>query len=229
MRTMPKVFLTFCLSMMTFLAVAQTSFGLRIGSTWSNVNTSEAIGNVTPDFQPINGFSIGAFAEIPVAPQFSIQPEIGYTRKGFVMNEGFDTPLFGIDVPVGVTAETKFDYLEIPVLAKYSFGEDNLKAYVAIGPNIGYALNGRVDTKTNLLVDINLGSTNINLQDQDFNRIEVGATGAAGVSYEAGFGTLFVDARYNRGFTQVYNLPFINEKVRTSGFGLNVGFAVPIN
>lgn len=228
MRTMPKVFLTFCLSMMTIFAMAQTSFGLRMGSTWSNVHTSKAIDNVTPNFQHINGFSIGAFAEIPVAPQFSIQPEIGFTRKGFVINEGFDTPLFGINVPVGVSAETKFDYLEIPVLAKYSFGEDNLKAYVAVGPNIGYALNGRVDTKTNLLVDINLGSTDINLQDQDFNRVELGATGAVGVSYEAGFGTLFVDARYNRGFTQVYNLPLVDEKVRTSGFGLNVGFAVPI-
>lgn len=229
MRAMSKVFFTFCLSMMTLVAVAQTSFGLRMGSTWSNVNTSTAIGNATPNFKNINGFSIGVFAEIPVAPQFSIQPEIGFTRKGFVVAEGFDAPLFGVDLPIGVTAETKFDYLEIPVLAKYSFGEDKLKAYVAIGPNIGYALNGRVDTKTNLLVDINLGSTNINLQDQDFNRIEIGATGAVGASYDAGFGTLFVDARYNRGFTEVYNLPFVDEKVKTSGFGLNVGFAVPIN
>lgn len=228
MRAMSKVFMTFCLSMMTLFATAQTSFGLRLGSTWSNVNTSTAIGNATPNFKSLNGFSIGAFAEIPVAANFSIQPEIGFTRKGFVLNEGFDAPLFGVDLPVGVTAETKFDYLEVPILAKYSFGEDKLKAYVAVGPNIGYALNGRVDTKTNLLVDINLGSTNINLADEDFNRVELGATGAAGVSYDAGFATLFMDARYNHGFTEAYNLPFVDEKVRTSGFGINLGFAVPI-
>jgi len=228
MRAMSKVFMTFCLSMMTLFATAQTSFGLRLGSTWNNINTSSAIGNATPNFKDLNSFSIGAFAEIPVAENFAIQPEIGFTRKGFVLNEGFDAPLFGIDLPIGVTAETKFDYLEVPVLAKYSFGEDKLKAYVAVGPNFGYALNGRVDTKTNLLVDINLGSTNINLADQDFNRLEVGAVGAAGVSYDAGVATIFMDARYNHGFTEAYNLPFVDEKVKTRGFGINLGFAVPI-
>lgn len=229
MRAMPKIFLTFCISMMAILATAQTSFGLRVGTNWSNVRTSEALGNATPNFKNLSGFNIAAVIEIPVISQFSIQSEIGLTRKGFVLNEGFDAPLFGVDLPVGVTAETKFDYLEIPLLAKYQFGENRLKAYVAVGPNLGYALKGRVDVKTNILVGIDLGSTDINLDDKDFNRFEIGATGAIGASYNAGFATLFADARYNHGFSEVYNLPLVDEKVKSKSFGLNIGLTLPIS
>lgn len=68
-----------------------------------------------------------------------------------------------MDLFIGVIVEMKFDYLEIFVLVKYSFGEDKLKVYVVVGFNIGYVLNGWVDIKINLLVDINLGFIEINL------------------------------------------------------------------
>ncbi len=208
---------------------AQINVGIRTGMNWQNINYSETLGSVAPDFDNISQFNIGAFAEIPVTDHFSVQPELNLLWKGFSVDQGLDVALFGIDLPVGVMAESKFRYIEVPLLAKYTFGEQFVRAYVTAGPTLGYATKGRIDTKAKAIIEIPLARTPINLGTINYNRFEVGAAIGAGFEADLGIAKAFVDARYTRGFTTLYDIPLVNEKVRNSGFGLNIGLSVPLN
>lgn len=222
-------FLFAALLLTTALAVqAQVSVGARVGYQLNNVYTTEGLGAIAPNFLNIDEASFGLVTEIPIAGGFSFQPELGYSTKGFGLKEGFDADLLGVNLPVSARAETRVRYVEVPLLAKYKFGEDALQAYVAAGPTFSYANKGQIDTYANVLLEVELGSVPLNLDAINYERFDVGATIALGAQYDFGPVTTFVDARYYRGFSELYDIPLVNEKVRNKGYGFNVGVMVPV-
>lgn len=226
-----KSILTLAALALAIFATAQVSVGIKGGMNFNNLHTTEALGELAPDFTNISEANFGLVTEYNITDNFAFQTEVNFLKKGFTTKANLDnTELFGLQLPVGGRAETKFSYVEVPLLAKYSFGDANgFQAYVTGGPTFGYATSGRIDTKARVLVDFDLGSTNINLDDINYNRFEVGATAGAGVSYMTNFGKFFADARYSQGFTELYDFPLVDEKIRNKGFGVNVGFMVPLN
>ncbi|MCB0632043.1 MAG: porin family protein [Saprospiraceae bacterium] len=225
-----KSILTLAALAFAIFATAQVSVGIKGGMNFNNLNTTEALGELAPDFTNISESNFGLVAEYGITDQFALQTELNFLKKGFTTKANIDnTEVFGLNLPLGGRAETKFSYVEVPLLAKYSFGGEGFQAYLTAGPTFGYATSGRIDTKARVLVDIDLGSTNINLDDINYNRFEVGATAGAGISYTTNFGKFFADARYMHGFTELYDFPLVDEKVRNQGFGVNVGFMVPLN
>ena len=210
-------------------ASAQISVGVRGGANFSNIYATQNLDQILPDFQGVNSASYGLVAEIAITDQFAFQPELAFTKKGFQFNAGTDVQLFGIDIPLDVTAESQFNYVEMPLLAKYKFGTDAFKAYVMAGPTVGLATSGRLLTRADVFItDINLTNTPINLDAIDYQRLEVGGTVGVGAAVNTGFGQIFADARYNHGFTQLYDIPLVDEKVRNKGFGLNLGLLVAL-
>lgn len=222
-------FLFAALLLTTVFAVqAQVSVGARVGYQLNNVYTTEGLGAIAPNFLSIDEASFGLVTEIPIAGGFSFQPELGYTTKGFGLKEGFDAELLGVNLPVSARAETRVRYVEMPLLAKYKFGQDALQAYVAAGPTLSYANKGQIDTYANVLLEVELGSVPLNLDAINYERFDVGATIALGAQYDFGPVTTFVDARYYRGFSELYDIPLVNEKVRNKGYGFNLGVMVPV-
>ncbi len=213
----------------SFSLHAQVSIGLKGGVNFSNIQATQALDQVLPNFSDITTFSIGAVAEIGISEQFAFQPELVYTRKGFGLREGLDLDLLGVPVPLGVTAETQIDYVEVPLLAKYKFGTEGISAYITAGPTIGYATKGQINTKANILVDFSIARVPVDLDAINFQRLEIGGTAGAGLAVNTSMGQFFVDARYNLGFTQLYDIPLVNEKLRNRGFGINAGFLIPIS
>lgn len=225
-----KSVLTLAALALAIFASAQVAIGVKTGMNFNNLHTTEALGELAPDFTNISEINFGLVTEYGITDQFALQTELNFLKKGFTTKANLDdTELFGIQLPVGARAETKISYVEVPLLAKYAFGSEGFQAYVTAGPTFGYATAGRIDTKARVLVDFDLGSTNINLDDINYNRFEVGATAGAGVSYTTNFGKIFADARYSQGFTELYNFPLVDEKIKNKGFGVNVGFMVPLN
>jgi len=222
-------FLFAALLLTTTLALqVQVSIGARVGYQLNNVYTTEGLGAIAPNFLNIDEVNFGLVTEIPVAGGFSFQPELAYTTKGFGLKEGFDAELLGVNLPVSARAETRVRYVEMPLLAKYKFGEEALQAYVAAGPTLSYANSGQIDTYANLLLEVDLGSIPLNLDAINYERFDVGATVALGAQYDFGPVTTFVDARYYRGFSELYDIPLVNEKVRNTGYGFNLGVMVPL-
>lgn len=214
--------------LISFSAQAQVSLGIRGGYQMAGIKATDGLDALAPDFKKIDAFSIGAVMEMPLGYGFHFQPELAYSRKGFSIQESTALDLFNIPIPVGVEAISRFDYLETPLLMKYKFGDGRVNAYIAAGPTFGYALDGQLITRANALLDIKLIDTDIDLDAINYERFEVGAALGGGLSFQTPFGQLFVDARYNHGFTQVYDIPVVDERAKNRSIGINVGFMAPI-
>jgi len=126
---------------------------------------------------------------------FSIQPEVNFMSKGTKIKNNFGSQTYN------------FNYIEIPVLAKYSFGP----VYVNAGPSIGF-LMGKSDK-----IKSAYGKT---------NTVDFGLQMGAGLAIPAGPGKLIVDGRYNLGLSNISDEKGVNVKNR--GFTISLGYAIPL-
>lgn len=152
-------------------------------------------------------FNAGVVAELPVAMNFAIQPEIMYSGQGFKFkNTGSG------DVSLDL------DYINIPVLAKYYFLDG---FYAVAGPQLGFNINSKI--KNNADFGNVSGDSQRNLDDSNFKDLEFGINVGLGYKLPSGF---FVDARYIIGLTDVYdngNLP-VNLDAKNAVFQASIGY-----
>lgn len=173
-------------SLITILSVqqanAQVDFGLRAGVNFANYND-------IPDYADSNariGLMAGAYLDInlPIS-SFSIQPEVLYTQKGHTL---------------------RTDYLEIPLLAKFSFTPGTINPHIYVGPYTAFFLNRE---RNNLPV--------VNNPQTDFGGI-VGA----GTDINAGGTTLNMGFRYGFGLVDAYE----NSRGKNSVFSIIAGVSL---
>ena len=224
-----KAMFMFLLTVFAYpLIFAQVQIGIRVGAGLGNVSTPTIIDLVAPDFHYLPGLDIGVLSEFTLTENFALQSELNFREKGFRMHENMDVNLFNLDIPLGVRVDTRIRYLDMPILLKYKFGAGSVRGYLAAGPEVGYALNGRIKTKANFLIDWNLTNTNINLDGIGYERWSVGGVAGAGVEFATGNGTFFADVRYQQGFTDSFQLPVVELDIRNHGFGFGVGYKIAL-
>ena len=228
MKALPKSLLTFLIAIISTITFAQTSIGFRGGVNFTTISQPDIIKSITPDFKSTIGTNVALVAEIGISENFALQPEIGYSQKGFKIEEGINVDIFNIPVPIGAKVVTKFNYFEAPLLAKFKFGSPQVQAYVVAGPVLSYATGGQLKTKAKILIDIPLTSTNLNLNALGFERFDIGATVGTGLMLHTKGGSIFADVRYTKGFKDVYDIPLIDLKLQNSGIGVNVGYMFPL-
>jgi len=218
---------TFALLLVTF-TFAQVSVGLKGGVNIANVTTPEiSIVNI-PDVQANQSFTVGAVAEFGIKNGFAIQTEANYTKKGFTINEGIPLELANFPLPVGVKVTTDLNYVEVPVLAKYNFGNGKVGGYVAAGPTMSYASGGRFRTAANFIIDFNLIDRKFDFDELNISKFDIGASVGAGGTVNLGAMKLFVDARYTHGFNKLDNIPVIDLDFKNKNFALTTGFLIPL-
>lgn len=136
---MKKIFLGLALVAGTFTFAQKTSsntasspvrFGLKAGLNVSSLSNSDTNSKA--------GFYGGVFANIPVAQDFSVQPEVLYSGMGAKAKANSDVKL-------------NMDYIAVPVMLQYN-ALPNL--YVEAGPQFSFLVsakgkdnNGSVDVK----------------------------------------------------------------------------------
>ena len=207
------------------LSAQDISLGAKIGYNWNNVSAPAF--NGTLDFKKMTNVNFGLVAQIGLTDNFSIQPELNYTQKGFRMQASKDITIYDVPIPLGVSAVTAIKYIDMPVLAKYKFGGQGASGYIFAGPSVGYALSGNLETHAQVIIDIKVASTPINLDNVNYNRFEVGGVVGAGFEVPIGNAKLFAEGRYTHGFNEVYEVPIIGAKVKNQSFGVSAGFTVP--
>lgn len=165
---MKKILLS-AVAIMAFGVAAQAQdmkFGVKAGVNFANLGgDAETSGSRT-------GFHVGGLAEFKLSEQFSIQPELVYSMQGAkeeILGEEFDV---------------KYDYLNIPIMAKYYLME-GLSLHA--GPQIGFLMSAKADDE-----DIKDGT----------NSIDFGIAG--GAEYELSMGVFF-QARYYAGLSNTYD------------------------
>ncbi len=207
---------------------AQTKLGFKIGMQSAGV-TSNIPFNGHNLLKSLNSPQAGLVAEFGLGEHFALQPELNYTSRGFKIKEGISLDVVKIPIDLGTTIETKVNYINLPLLAKYKFGNGLLKGYVMAGPEVGYAVNGSFKTKARVIVEFTLVDEPINLDKLGAQRFDAGAVLGAGMAFHTGKGDFFVDARYSRSFTDLVEVPVISVPVKNKGFQFNIGYLINLS
>jgi hypothetical protein len=156
---------------------------------------NQSIKNVNGEKSKIS-FQAGLGANIQTGiKNFSIQPEVNFISKGTKFKNSFGNETYN------------FNYIEVPVLAKYSFGP----VYVNAGPSIGF-LMGKSDK-----IKAAYGKT---------KTIDFGVQMGAGIAIPAGPGKMIIDGRYNLGLSNISDEKGVDVKNR--GFAVSLGYAIPL-
>jgi Outer membrane protein beta-barrel domain len=220
-------------SIFSFVSIAtisaqDISVGARAGMMWHNVVSKDLSSALT--FNTVSTPSYGLVANIGLTDNIAFHTELNYTEKGFKTNIGKDLTLFGLSLPVGAKATTIVKYVDMPLAIKYKFGNtEGVHFYAMGGANLGYAVSGDISSSVKLLIDINVNKTAINMTSSNYQRFEVGGIAGVGMNVPVGNGNFYIDARYNRSFQDVYEVPIVGAKVRNQGFGIGLGYLMNLD
>jgi len=185
------------------VSFAQTtpSFGVKAGILSSGIR-GDAVDNLNNilDFtkggittKDYTGFFAGGYGSIPVTENFSIEPGIYYSLKGYELDGSLN--LKGLDF-LGANAKAilQSQYVDVPLLLKGNFGGFQIFA----GPQISYLASANLKTTAGVL-GINLLNKTMDATSQ-FNRWNAGVT--AGIGYQFSNG-LNISASYDYGLSKM--------------------------
>lgn len=225
-------------------ANAQISIMPRVGVVISDVKLSSALKD-GGDIKPHLGTVFGVSLNYKINDLFSIQPEANFINKGFkyereevIISEGTYTERNKVQIGI--------QYLEIPVLAKFSVGNDQIRAYFNLGPNISFGIGG----KNKVEYSEDYGGNDIytesfegkvkfgeepsnNEKDAYFdNSIDWGIQAGGGFGVKLGPGQLVLDFRYGMGLSNLFDsnqsrsVTDVTSKNRM--FGAHIGYMIPL-
>jgi hypothetical protein len=129
------------------------------------------------------GLCAGGFVSYSFNRIFALQPELLYVEKGTKLMEQGE----GTQEPVTI----KLDYLEIPLLMKFSMATTgSVKPSLFLGPALAINLSSKI---------------NVNGSEADIENTfdDLGLTAGCGVAFPVGKGQLVTDARFNLGLVPI--------------------------
>jgi Outer membrane protein beta-barrel domain len=137
--------------------------------------------------------------------------------------EGFGLNIEGLYLQKGTTLtaqgigdyKLKANYIEVPVMLTYTFSmqTSSVGPYIMAGPSFGYRLSAK---------EVAPDGTETDFKDNT-KSTDVGATFGAGVKLPVNPITIFLEARYTIGFTNINNTPNDNTTIKTKGIQIFVG------
>lgn len=206
-------------------ASSQVSVGIKGGVNFASTIESFYVDAINNAPTGLASFYTGVYSEIHINDNFSFQPEINYTRKGFSVDQGSSFDIGGFDIPFGARINTHLDYIEAPLLAKLKLNTEHITLYGIVGPSIGYATRGTLNPQVTVLIPINLPSIDIDLTNNIYERTEVSGVIGGGIEIPVGDGMMVADIRYQHGFTNVLNDPIIDVSLRNQSVQLGLGYS----
>lgn len=194
--------------------VGGTTFGIRAGVNFQNINGKDESGDKLEN-KLKTGFHLGVNAEIPVAPDFYVQPGLLFSTKGAKLDdEGDDYTL-------------NLSYIELPVNFLYKPVVGSGKLVVGFGPYLAYGIGGNLKTPGDD-VDVKFKSKVKAGDDLDkvyFKPFDAGANFVAGYEFSNKFsfqlnaqlGLVNINPEYD-------GLPDGDSRSANTGFGVSVGY-----
>ena len=218
-----KILLIISIVVTTFsFAQTQPKYGIRAGITSTSMsgNAVDNFNNLL-DFSKGNittkdhtGFFAGTYVIIPVSENFSIEPGVYYSQKGYELNGALN--LKGLDfLGANAKAVLQSQYIDVPVMLKANF--NGLQIFA--GPQFSYLVKSNLKTTASIL-GINLLNHTTDATSQ-FNRWDAGLTGGIGYQFANGMNVM---ASYDYGLTKVdanNNVKAYNRGIKL-GIGLNL-------
>lgn len=198
------------------------TYGVRAGVISSGIhgdapdNLHQLIDKTNGYLQTSNrtGFFAGGNANIPITTNFSIEPGLYYSQKGYDLVGNFD--IKGIEfLGANAKAGLQTQYIDLPVLLKANFNGFQIFA----GPQVSYLAHANLKTTAGIL-GINILNKMMDVSDQ-FNRWDAAVTAGIGYQFTNGINIM---ASYDYGLTKMDANQNVNAFNRAIKVGIGINF-----
>jgi len=197
------------------------TIGLKGGMNLARV-TLKATETVFPNEKNQTGFVQGIFVNFKLGP-VTIEPELLYSRTGakFAVYEGTDGT---------GTIHMRSDYLELPILVKYSFLSGPVKPFVMAGPSLSYLLNCKWGEEYDYTDPSSTDYCYYYDYRDYYKKMEFAGVIAVGADYQLPKFVVSLEVRYHLGLTNVAGTeltsdsPFTSIKNRAFSVLVGIGF-----
>ena len=192
------------------------TIGLKGGLNFANMTLKTTVTDI-PEFKNNTGLTGGIFVNFKLGP-VSIQPEVLYSRRGLSYSEVQDET-------VDVTGLMLVDYVEVPVLVKYSFLGGPAKPFLYAGPSFSYLLKGRQGFRVEYLATDEPDVSYYYDATDSFKKTELAGVFGAGVDIKLPKVILSLEGRYHLGLSNVASDEFEGDtsSFKHKGFSVLVG------
>lgn len=184
-------------------------FGLRTGM--NKAKFAENVGSL--GYKNRTGLMFAALLDVPMGDLFSLHTEVQYSQKGYKIGN--------LNTNNGrANIESRLNYLEIPILAKFTFNKGGLiSPFVIGGPSFGFGLGGT----DKFCISADCRNTEVEFGDMGLNRFDLGISLGAGLLIADHY---ILDARYIYGLSNLNSLtgPDNRLKQRNRTLQLGLGF-----
>lgn len=143
-------------------------------------------------------FHGGLFVNIPLGGALRFQPELVYSGQGTKFSEGSGTST--------IKGEMDLHYIQVPLMFQL---QGNSGLYGELGPQIGFLVKSEME----------IGSVTEDIKE-DLKKVDFGA--GLGIGYLTRIG-LGIGARYNMGFSNIYDADQPNDEGKYKNRTLNLG------
>ena len=176
--------------------VGLTAKGFKAGLNMANVTGDDAEGDLSSKM----GFAVGVFFTYNFSPTFALQPEVLYTMKGVT------------ETALGIDIDIKLDYIEIPVLFKFTFGQGTTKPCFFAGPAMAFLMSAKMEA---------MGES-LDIKDQT-KSMDLGIVVGGGVDFAMGNGTMTFDGRYTMGMSSIDDTDY-DEDIKNTNISFMLGY-----
>jgi hypothetical protein len=189
-------------AMSTGTMLAQTSFGIRAGVNFQNLNGKNNGHDLENGLK--TGVNVGVNAEMGIAPDFYFQPGLLFSTKG--ANDLMDLDDFSANI----------NYLELPLNLVYKPMLGSGKLIAGFGPYFGYAISGKFkyDDKSE---DIKFG----NNTEDDLKPLDIGANLLFGYEFMS---KISIQMNAQLGLVNLVPDGDSDNSVKNTGFGFSLGY-----
>jgi hypothetical protein len=161
------------------------------------------------EWKRLLGPQIGLFFEIPIMEYLEIRPEVNFGSQGNRATLG------------DAVLTTWLGYVQVPVLLRGQYGNDNVRGFVHVGPQFGYGVFVFDRLRNGSEV---VEKTSDSFSDRKFKPFDAGLSFGAGVELPAAKG-LELELRYYTGFTNFNDIENAPELTNNSlMFSLGIKF-----
>lgn len=195
----------------SFASYSQTTFGIRGGVNFQNLNGKDAAGDKLENKVKV-GVNVGVTADIPVvAPDYFVQTGLLFSTKGAKLDN------------VGSNDKINISYLEVPITFLYKPMLGTGRLLLGVGPYIGFAVGGKAGDQ-----DLKFDNQ-ITVQQANgayLKRFDAGGNIIAGYQF-----TNHLSAQLNAQLGLVNINPKIegglggDASVKNTGFGVSLGYS----
>lgn len=192
----------------------QVSVGLAVGNNFSRIKTHIDELNYPVPIDPERnydnpiktGLVVGIPLEVNLSSRFSLYTLFSFLQKG---SKSGSNQLKNDDIHITQGAST-YNYIELPLQAKYYLTKNKLSTHISLGPSLGYLVSAKSNSSYTIVNADNITkfSNHSNweilhpeIKNSALKHLDVSLTLGGGVEYEMGTGKIFFNANYIHGLT----------------------------